>query len=125
VYALIGWVIRWYTASLQLINFAHGEVFMVGAFLALTAIGIFSGYSIRRVVGLLPSVFLFSMAGCALLGALIERSLTALCAVLRNSRRLISSIGFLSFAECRDADLRDKDGTCRAISAPADRGGRR
>jgi branched-chain amino acid transport system permease protein len=65
IYALIALGYTMVYGVLTMINFAHGDVFMVGAFLFLTA-----------AVGLhLPFVpaLLFSMAGTALLGAAIER----------------------------------------------------
>ncbi len=97
VYALIALGYTMVYGVLQLINFAHGEVFMVGAYLALTAIGLFSG--VLPVWLLLPCVFLFSMAGCSLLGAAIEK-----CAYrpLRGSPKLtalISSIGVSFFLQ--------------------------
>ena len=100
VYALIALGYTMVYGVLQLINFAHGEVFMVGAYLALTAIGIFS--ALFGPVGLwilLPCVFLFSMMGCSLLGALVEK---VAYRPLRGSPKLtalISSIGVSFFLQ--------------------------
>ena len=100
VYALIALGYTMVYGVLQLINFAHGEVFMVGAYLALTAIGLFSGlFGVVSLWVLLPCIFLFSMAGCALLGALIEKTAYR---PLRGSPKLtalISSIGVSFFLQ--------------------------
>jgi branched-chain amino acid transport system permease protein len=73
IYALIALGYTMVYGVLRFINFAHGDVYMVGAFLA---------YYIARAIGAgaHPSapaavVVLFgAMAGCALLGVVIERS---------------------------------------------------
>lgn len=85
----------------QLINFAHGEVFMVGAYLSLFAYALFQGVSIG--VGgsffLLAFVFLFAMLGTALLGLAIERFAYR---PLRNAPRLaplITAIGVSFFLQ--------------------------
>ena len=44
VYALIALGYTMVYGVIQLINFAHGEVFMVGAYLALTALWFFAAY---------------------------------------------------------------------------------
>jgi branched-chain amino acid transport system permease protein len=72
IYALIALGYTMVYGVLKLINFAHGEVYMVGAM---------SGYYAAHALGLagrpslagLAVVLLASMACCALLGALIER----------------------------------------------------
>lgn len=72
IYALIALGYTMVFGILQLINFAHGDVFMVGAF-----IGMYSARAFR--FGQNPSLFAFvitiliSMAGCAVLGLIIER----------------------------------------------------
>ncbi len=100
VYALIALGYTMVYGVLQLINFAHGEIFMVGAYLALTIIGIVSAlFGHVCVWVLLPCVFLFSMAGCSLLGALIEK---VAYRPLRSSPKLtalISSIGVSFFLQ--------------------------
>ncbi|HET6387613.1 MAG TPA: branched-chain amino acid ABC transporter permease [Armatimonadota bacterium] len=65
IYALIAVGYTLVYGVLRLINFAHGDVFMVGAFL-----GLFAGVSLHQSLWV---SLLFSMAGCALLGILIER----------------------------------------------------
>ena len=75
IYALIalGYTIVYGIA--QLINFAHGEVFMVGAYLGLLAHSLLQLVSpgFRGSIFDLTNVFLFAMLGTALLGAVIER----------------------------------------------------
>jgi len=71
VYALIALGYTMVYGVLKLINFAHGDVYMVGAVL---------GYELARcMIGLaaplyitLPIIFLGAMAGCAVLGFVIE-----------------------------------------------------
>src|SRR3989338_65810 len=75
IYALIALGYTMVYGVAQLINFAHGEVFMVGAYFGLLA------YALLKVLGaqtnafflFLPGIFLFAMALTALLGVLIER----------------------------------------------------
>ena len=75
IYALIALGYTMVYGIVQLINFAHGEIFMVGAYLAYVAsawlAGIFAGP--HGTIALLLLTFLFAMAGTALLGAGIER----------------------------------------------------
>ncbi len=75
IYALIalGYTIVYGIA--QLINFAHGEVFMVGAYLGLIACGLSAALwrAGTHSLVILLFIFLFSMSFTALLGAGIER----------------------------------------------------
>lgn len=64
VYALIALGYTMVYGIVRLINFAHGDVFMVGAFLAY--------YGISYFHLPLPIAMLISMVGCALLGMAIE-----------------------------------------------------
>lgn len=65
IYALIALGYTMVYGILTMINFAHGDIFMVGAFLCFVA---------ATVLGLpfVPALLL-SMTGCALLGVVIER----------------------------------------------------
>ncbi|WP_414838728.1 branched-chain amino acid ABC transporter permease [Carnobacterium sp. TMP28] len=65
IYALIALGYTMVYGIIKLINFAHGEIYMVGAFVGYATIHTFQ-------LGLIPSLII-SMAFCALLGALIER----------------------------------------------------
>lgn len=72
LYALIALGYTLVYGVLQFINFAHGEVFMVGAytgFLVFTALGSSNG----PLWLILPMAFLGAMAVCAAFGILIER----------------------------------------------------
>ncbi len=96
VYALIALGYSMVYGVLELINFAHGDVFMVGAFITLgvvNAFGIVSGVSPIVAVGVLILALVLSVAGCAVLGFSIERIAYR---PLRNAPRLaplISAIG--------------------------------
>lgn len=65
IYALIALGYTMVYGIIKLINFAHGEIYMVGAFVGYATINTFQ-------LGLIPSLII-SMVFCALLGALIER----------------------------------------------------
>jgi branched-chain amino acid transport system permease protein len=95
VYALIALGYTMVYGILQLINFAHGEVYMLGAYLgiivfgALTALGLPS-YSLALT---LVITVLVSMLFCAMFGATIER---VAYRPLRNASKLaplISAVG--------------------------------
>lgn len=85
IYALIALGYTMVYGIIKLINFAHGEIYMVGAFIGYTTINVFH-------LGLIPSLII-SMLLCAALGALIERIAYK---PLRNATRvaaLITAIG--------------------------------
>ena len=75
IYALIALGYTMVYGIVQLINFAHGEVFMVGAYLSLLAYAFFQGLAVG--IGgpffLLAFILIFAMLGTAMLGLLIER----------------------------------------------------
>lgn len=75
IYALIALGYTMVYGIAQLINFAHGEVFMVGAYLGLLAYSILKTLPIGQdgLFLLLPPIFVFSMTLTALLGYAIER----------------------------------------------------
>lgn len=72
IYALIALGYTMVYGTLQLINFAHGEVYMLGAFLGL-ALARWSGVADHPTVAGVLGVLLGTMALCAALGMLIER----------------------------------------------------
>lgn len=91
IYALIALGYTMVYGIVKLINFAHGDVFMVGAFIGFYSITILD-------LGLFPSLLL-SMAACAIFGVLIERIAYK---PLRNATRiaaLITAIGVSLFIE--------------------------
>ncbi|HXV27447.1 MAG TPA: branched-chain amino acid ABC transporter permease [bacterium] len=76
IYALIALGYTIVYGIIQLINFAHGEIFMVGAYMGLLAYTLLHAVPPLAAGGafvLLPPVFLFSIAMTALLGMGIER----------------------------------------------------
>src|SRR4051794_24191866 len=75
VYALIALGYSMVYGILKLLNFAHGDVYMVGAFIGLGIISVFGGPEALavNVVLLLVLMFLASMIGGGLLGVMIER----------------------------------------------------
>jgi branched-chain amino acid transport system permease protein len=86
---------------LQLLNFAHGDVFMVGAFIGYGMLAQLGG-PLAPALGLVPLVlvmFAVAMAGSGLLGVVIERFAYR---PLRNAPRiapLISALGVVFFLE--------------------------
>lgn len=79
IYALVALGYTMVYGVLRLINFAHGEVFMIGAYTALFVswqMGYFQGAEgLQRATnpGVLVLMLLAAMAVCAILGVLIER----------------------------------------------------
>jgi len=100
VYALIALGYTMVYGVLQLINFAHGEIFMVGAYLALSAIWLFASVFVGAPFWIvLPAVVVLSVLGSAALGAGVER---VAYRPLRGSPKLtalITSIGVSFFLQ--------------------------
>jgi branched-chain amino acid transport system permease protein len=72
IYALIALGYTMVYGVLRLINFAHGEIYMVGAFLGLVITSRL-GAGQEPGLGTAFLIMLGAMAGCALLGLVIER----------------------------------------------------
>jgi branched-chain amino acid transport system permease protein len=95
VYALIALGYTMVYGILQLINFAHGEVYMLGAYLGIIVLGLLTSAGMTAwslPLSLLITV-LVSMAFCAAYGAVIERIAYR---PLRNATKLaplISAVG--------------------------------
>ncbi|MDA8424006.1 MAG: hypothetical protein M0Z89_11795 [Nitrospiraceae bacterium] len=95
VYALIALGYTMVYGILQLINFAHGEVYMLGAYLGIIVLGVLTYWGVTAYslpVALLITV-LVSMAFCAAYGAVIER---VAYRPIRNASKLaplISAVG--------------------------------
>jgi len=95
VYALIALGYTMVYGILQLINFAHGEVYMIGAYLGIIVFGALTAWGLTAYslpLALLATV-LVSMAFCAVYGAAIER---VAYRPLRNAAKLaplISAVG--------------------------------
>jgi branched-chain amino acid transport system permease protein len=95
VYALIALGYTMVYGILQLINFAHGEVYMLGAYLGIVVLGVLTALGLTAYslpLSLLVTV-LVSMVFCAAYGAVIER---VAYRPLRNAAKLaplISAVG--------------------------------
>ncbi len=72
IYALIALGYTMVYGILQLINFAHSDVYMIGAFSAYYG-AMLLGFQNRPGIAALVILLFFAMAGCALLGFTIER----------------------------------------------------
>ena len=96
VYALIALGYSMVYGVLELINFAHGDVFMVGSFITLGVVDLFaikSGAPLTMTVPVLMVALVLGMIGCGILGYTIER---VAYRPLRNAPRLaplISAVG--------------------------------
>ena len=91
IYALIALGYTMVYGIVKLINFAHGDIFMIGSFIGFYSITILN-------LGLFPALIL-SMVVCAIFGVLIERIAYK---PLRNATRiaaLITAIGVSLFIE--------------------------
>ena len=100
IYALIALGYTMVYGVIQLINFAHGEVFMVGAYLALTALGAFTAaFAGAPLLLILFIVFAASMGGAALLGATIEKIAYKPLRGTPKLTALITSIGVSFFLQ--------------------------
>jgi branched-chain amino acid transport system permease protein len=91
VYALIALGYTMVYGTVRLINFAHGDVFMVGAFI---------GYYAVVTLGLPPSaMFALAIAGCAVLAIAIERIAYRPLRDAPKIASLITAIGVSLFLE--------------------------
>ncbi|MFH1074437.1 MAG: branched-chain amino acid ABC transporter permease [Candidatus Firestonebacteria bacterium] len=95
VYALVALGYTMVYGVLEFINFAHGEIYMVGAYWALFTLGLFNVSALNGpgLVFALFIVFLSSVLFCSILGVVIEKIAYK---PLRNSPRLaplITSLG--------------------------------
>src|SRR5579859_4655569 len=103
IYALVALGYTMVYGIVELINFAHGDVFTLGAFISLPLLSAFGlvedkSHGIGLLLGLIP-VFLITMALCALVNVTIER---VAYRPLRNAPRLaplITAIGMSSILE--------------------------
>jgi branched-chain amino acid transport system permease protein len=75
VYALIALGYTMVYGVLKLLNFAHGDVFMVGSYIGFGVLHLLGGSTSAKVPvwALLILMTLAAMAGCAVLGVVIER----------------------------------------------------
>jgi branched-chain amino acid transport system permease protein len=98
IYALIALGYTMVYGIIELINFAHGDMFMVGAFVSLTFLGTILGlegpiYDVPVLIATLVATFVITMGIMGLVGVVIERLAYK---PLRNAPRLaplITAIG--------------------------------
>ena len=88
IYALIALGFSIVYGILRLLNFAQGDVFMIGAFIGYFVLTGFGGPASpdMPVPVLILLMFLFAMVGCGLLGVVSSASPTAPCGAHRGSR---------------------------------------
>jgi branched-chain amino acid transport system permease protein len=101
VYALLALGYSMVYGILKLLNFAHGDIYMVGAFIGYGVLTVFGGpfKNSLPLVPLIVLMFLAGMLGAGLLGVLIERFAYRR---LRNAPRiapLITALGVSFFLE--------------------------
>jgi branched-chain amino acid transport system permease protein len=72
IYALVALGYTMVYGVLKLINFAHGDVMMVGVYMGYATAFALGKQAQKSLLGVV-AIFLVAMAGCALLGFLIER----------------------------------------------------
>src|SRR6266702_5657413 len=101
VYALIALGYSMVYGILKLLNFAHGEVYMVGAFIGYGVLTVLGGAADPAIAVplLIVAMFLAAMLGCGPLGVVIERFAYR---PLRDAPRiapLISALGVSFFLE--------------------------
>ncbi|MBP6217281.1 MAG: branched-chain amino acid ABC transporter permease [Oligoflexales bacterium] len=98
IYALIAIGYTMVFGILQLINFAHGDVYMIGAFSGFYATRFFFSTSEPSLL-ILISVMLISMFVCAVLGFVIERVAYRPLRQARRINALITAVGVSMFLQ--------------------------
>jgi branched-chain amino acid transport system permease protein len=98
IYALIALGYTMVYGILQLINFAHSDVYMVGAFVAYYTAGLL-GLQDKPGIGSLIVLLMAAMAGCSLLGFTIERLAYRPLRKAPKLNILITAIGVSLFLE--------------------------
>lgn len=94
IYALVSLGYTMVYGIAQLINFAHGDIIMIGAYVSLFSIPIFNKFGLPVWITVIPAIII-----CALIGCIAERIAYR---PLRNSPRisnLITAIGVSLFIE--------------------------
>ena len=121
-YALIALGYTLVYGVLKLLNFAHGDVFMVGSFIGFGVLNLFGGTSdpVLPVWLLLTAMTLSAMVGCSILGVAIERfayrplrdapRIAPLISALGVSFLLANSMQLLFGAQQRDYSMFSLDG---------------
>lgn len=127
VYALVALGYSMVYGILKLLNFAHGDVYMVGAFIGYYTLTAFGGslHATANIAFIIVTMFAVAMIGCGVLGVGIERFAYR---PLRNAPRiapLISALGVSFFLQNaalvlfggrpKDYDIFDLGGDPRAL----------
>src|SRR6266576_4974455 len=101
VYALIALGYSMVYGILKLLNFAHGDIYMVGAFVGLGIITVFGGATNVQVnvVLMLFLMFAAAMLGGGLLGVMIERFAYRRLRTAPRIAPLITALGVSFFLE--------------------------
>ena len=101
VYALIALGYSMVYGILKLLNFAHGDVYMVGAFIGYGLITVFGGATALsiNIVLLLTLMFVCAMLGGGLLGVMIERFAYRRLRTAPRIAPLITALGVSFFLE--------------------------
>ena len=73
MYTLVAVGFTLFFGVLRLINFAHGEVFMLGGFVGLVVAWSAEGLGITNGIVIVLLMFLIAMGVCAIIGAVMER----------------------------------------------------
>lgn len=74
IYAIIALGYTMVYGIAKMLNFAHGDVIMIGAFVVLNALNVMN-------LPVIPAI-LVAVVGCTVLGVVIERVLTVRCEML-------------------------------------------
>jgi len=98
IYALIALGYTMVYGILRFVNFAHGDIYMVGAFLGFYAAGWLSGQGVTGLP-LVLLVFVSSMLGSALLGVALEQTAYRPVRSQPKLTALITAIGVSLFLE--------------------------
>jgi branched-chain amino acid transport system permease protein len=101
IYALIALGYTMVYGILELINFAHGEIYMIGGYIAIIVVTLLGTNlaNSSNALYILPLIFLAAMLFCAILGVTIERFAYR---PLRNAPRLaplITAVGVSLFLQ--------------------------
>lgn len=99
VYALIALGYTMVYGIIQLINFAHGEIYMIGAYLGIIILGVIAGLNINSTILVVFLLFLTAIVFCGAYGFTIEKLAYK---PLRTSHRLsplISALGMSIFLQ--------------------------
>lgn len=99
IYALIALGYTMVYGILLMINFAHGEIFMVGAYAGFLVVSYLYGFSQSHLISTLIVAFVTAMVVSALLGALVERIAYRPLRYASRLAPLISAIGTSIFIQ--------------------------